>query len=66
MVDQGPWLSSSNQRTGEDDRVEGDIVLTHELIKLYLIGILPPFFPILGVTSCDGGVALKEERRSWW
>lgn len=52
----GPRLSRSNQRRWENDCVERDIILTHELVKLNVLLVLPPLFPLVSVASCDGDV----------
>ena len=57
MIKKSVAILCSNEGTGEHDSVEGDIVLGHELIELYLVRILPPFLPLLCVTGCDGEVA---------
>ena len=39
--------------TREDDSVEGNVVLGHELVELNLLGILPPFLPVFCVAGRD-------------
>ena len=39
--------------TWEDDSVEGNVVLGHELVELNLLGILPPFLPVFCVAGRD-------------
>ena len=39
--------------TREDDSVEGNVVLGHELVELNLLGILPPFLPVFRVAGRD-------------
>ena len=56
MIKESVVVLSSNKGTGKDDGMEGDIVLSHELVELYLFRILPPFLPLLRVTGCDGEV----------
>ena len=41
----GPGLPSSQQGGWEDDSVEGDIVLAHELDEVHVLWILPPCLP---------------------
>ena len=36
--------------------MERDIVLTHELVELDVLLVLPPLFPLVSVGSCDGDV----------
>ena len=36
--------------------MEGDIVLGHELPVLHVVGVLPPFLPVLRVVGCDAYV----------
>jgi hypothetical protein len=37
--------------------MERNIVLAHELIQLDVLGVLPPFLPLLGVSGCNRRVA---------
>lgn len=52
-----PFLLATNITTWEYDRVEWDVIFTHELIELDVIWCSPPFLPLLGVVSCDGDIA---------
>ena len=36
--------------------MERDIILTHELVKLNVLLVLPPLFPLVSVASCDGDI----------
>ena len=48
LIDEGPVLAGTEECAGEHDRVEGSVILAHELNQLDLIAIfiLPPFLPI--------------------
>lgn len=37
--------------------MEGDVVLTHELVKLNVFGVLPPLFIFISPGSCYGDIA---------
>lgn len=38
--------------------MEGDVIFTHELVKLHLFVVLPPFLPVVFVIgSGDGDIA---------
>lgn len=56
VVYHGPVFSSGNLDTREDDRVERHVVFTHELIQLYILGVLPPLGPIVSVVGSDARV----------
>lgn len=57
MVHHSPVVLGTKLAAREDDRVERNIVFTHELIELDIIGVLPPLFPLLGVACCNAGVS---------
>ncbi len=50
-------ISGSYEGAREDNSVEGNIVLGHELVEFDLIWVLPPSLPLTGVASSDGEVA---------
>ena len=49
-------LACAKQSAGEDNAVEGNIVLGHELPVLNLLGILPPQLPVARVLGRDTDV----------
>ena len=57
LTDQRPGVVCTHQCAGEDDGVEGDIVLAHELHQTDLFGVAPPLFPLLGVVGGDTDIA---------
>ena len=52
-----PGLPRCDQRTGEDNRVKGNVVFADELDQLHLLGILPPLLPLVGKIGRDGDIA---------
>ena len=61
VVDYSVAIISPKQGAWEHDRVEWNVVLGHELVQLYLLGILPPLPPVGGVARCDGEVPVRSE-----
>jgi hypothetical protein len=58
MVQHGPVVvASSDLGSGEDNGVERNIVLTHELVKLDIVLSSPPLLPVLGVVGGDGNIS---------
>lgn len=57
MMNHSPVILGTKLRAREDDRVERNIVFTHELIEFDIVRILPPLLPLLGVASCNAGVS---------
>ena len=57
MVDQGPLVAGAQQGCWEDDGVEGDVVLGHELVELNLVWVAPPPLPLRRVARSHGDVA---------
>ena len=57
VVDHGPVLPSTEQRTREYHAVERYVILGHEVCQLHLFWILPPFLPLSSIVGCDGDVA---------
>ena len=57
LTDQRPGVVRAHQRAGEDDGVEGDVVLAHELHQTDLLGVAPPLLPLLGVVGGDTDIA---------
>lgn len=57
VMHHGPCLLGSNLRAWENHGVEGNIVFAHKLIELHVVWVLPPLFPIGGVSRSDAGVA---------
>ena len=52
------WVLGAQEGTREDHTVESDIILAHKLIKLHVLGVLPPLLPlILSVVSSNGQVS---------
>ena len=47
VVEEGPSLSGSDERWGEDDSVERYVVFAHELVKFDLFIVLPPSLIVL-------------------
>ena len=47
----GPWRACAQKGGREDDCVEGDIVLAHELYKVHIPWVLPPRLP--PTTHCE-------------
>lgn len=57
VVEEGPGLFGGDQRGGEDNCVEGDVVFAHELVEFYVF-VLPPLFVVfLEEVGGDGDVA---------
>ena len=56
-IEQSVAVVRPNECGREDDRVEGHIVLSHELTEGDLLWVLPPLTPLGGVARCDGDVA---------
>lgn len=47
--------------------VEVDIIFTHELVKVDIVRVEPPLFPLWGIVGCDTGVtkgSIKLEKMS--
>ena len=57
MVQLGPGLARADQGRGEDHCVEGNVVLSHKLVELDIVGVLPPLLPLVGVVSGDRDVS---------
>ena len=57
LTDQRPGIVCAHQRAGEDDGVEGNVVLAHELHQTDFLGVAPPLLPLLGVVSGDTDIA---------
>ena len=53
MIQESIVFIRSELGTWEDDSVEGNVVLGHELVELNLLGILPPFLPVFRVAGRD-------------
>ena len=53
----GPWLFGADEGRREDNSVESNVVLAHELVQLDILLVLPPLFPLVGVSSRDRKVA---------
>jgi len=53
VMELSPWLSRSNKSRGEDHSVECNVILAHELVKLDVIGVLPPLLPLVSVVGRD-------------
>src|SRR3989344_490910 len=41
-MEEGPVAAACHQGGREDDAVEGNVVLAHELVELHVLGVLPP------------------------
>mmetsp|Transcript_7995 Transcript_7995/g.15636 ORF Transcript_7995/g.15636 Transcript_7995/m.15636 type:complete len:262 (+) Transcript_7995:968-1753(+) len=51
------WVGGSEERAGEDDSVERNVVLAHELYKSHVLGfVLPPLLPLRRVGGGDADV----------
>jgi hypothetical protein len=58
MVKHSVWVLGAQEGAREDHSVESDIILAHKLIKLYVLGVLPPLLPlILSVVSSNRQVS---------
>ena len=57
LADQSPGIVGAHERAGEDDSVEGDVILAHELHQTDLLGVAPPLLPLFGVVGGDTDVA---------
>lgn len=54
MVEHGVVILGGEECAGEDDTVEGDVVLAHELVELHVLRVLPPPLPAgVGVVGSD-------------
>ena len=65
MIDEGVVVIGSKEGAREDNRVERNIVLSHELVELYLVRVLPPFFPLRCVAGSDGKIPICNGISSW-
>lgn len=52
-----PIFLRSNQRRRKNNRMEGNIVLTHELIELHEFALPPIFIGFLEIVGCDWNVS---------
>jgi hypothetical protein len=43
-VEKSPVVTGGHQGGREDDAVERDVVLAHELVELHVLGVLPPLW----------------------
>ena len=57
MVDQSEGLVGAQLGGGEDDGVEGHIILGHKLVVGHLIPVLPPALPLVRVGRRDAQIA---------
>lgn len=46
MMKQSVVVLSPNLATREYDGMEGDVILAHELVQVYVVGVLPPLLPV--------------------
>ena len=46
MIEEGVVVLSAKQGARENNRVEWNVVLGHELVELDLLGVLPPSLPV--------------------
>ena len=56
MVKLGPVVSGANLTSGEDDRMEDNVILAEELVELD-VGVVPPLLPLVSVAGSNGDVA---------
>lgn len=56
-MQESPGLFGGNERSGEDDGVEGDVVFAHKLIELDFLALPPGSIVFAQVAGCDGDVA---------
>eukprot|EP00976_Prorocentrum_cordatum_P098194 1191297-Prorocentrum_minimum.AAC.2 len=56
LAHERPGLPGGDEAGGEDHRVEGHVVLAHELHQLHVLA-LPPLLPVVRVRGGDGDVA---------
>jgi hypothetical protein len=56
MVQHGPLVASTELRRGENDSVEGNVILAHELVQADVLGVVPPLLPLICVVCSDGDV----------
>ncbi len=59
MVEESEVIICPQQRCREHDGMEGNIVLSHELITLNILWRLPPLFPAISVAGSDGEVTTE-------
>lgn len=55
LIDEGPVLAGTEECAGEHDRVEGSVILAHELDELdvlVLLLVLPPLLPLWRQVRC--------------
>ena len=57
MVEHGPWATVTELNGGEENGVEVDVVLAHELEELDVLLVEPPAFPFRRVVGCYTWVA---------
>lgn len=57
VMQQGPALLGGDETGGEDDGVEGDVVLAHELEELHVLADPPVLVGLLEVVGSDRDVA---------
>jgi hypothetical protein len=56
-LEHGPWLTSGEESRWEDYSVEGQVIFTHELVKLDILFVLPPLLPLIAIVGGDRDVA---------
>jgi len=56
-LEHGPGLASGQEGGGEDHSVESQVVLSHELVQLHVLSVLPPLLPLVAVVGGDGDIA---------
>ena len=57
MVEHGPRAPVAELYRGEEDGVEVDVVLAHELEEANVVVVEPPLFPFRCVVGSDTGVS---------
>ena len=57
MVEHGPWATVTELNGGEENGVEVDVVLAHELEQPDVLVVEPPLLPLRGVVGGDAGVS---------
>ncbi len=57
VMQKGPVFACTYKRSRKDHSVEGNVILSHELIQLHFGRILPPLLPLIGVVGSDGKIS---------
>lgn len=56
-LEEGPVFACSKKSSRENDTVEGNVVLSDELVQVYVLWVLPPGFPVFNEVRSDRRVS---------